>query len=341
MTSQKSYHPPYTITPTIVNLVAQISEAVGCMTILTDAAKALRLRRINRIRTIRGSLAIEGNTLSEAQITAILDGKRVIAPPREIQEVRNAIAAYDRFEQWQPEAEVELLEAHRILMAGLIDEAGAYRRGGVGVMAGSQVIHMAPPAERVPGLMHNLFQWLAASKAHPLITSSVFHYEFELIHPFADGNGRIGRLWQTLILTHWHPLFTDIPVESLVHEHQSEYYQALQNSTYQTNAAPFIEFMLRMILGAVSSAAPQVTPQVTPQVERLLKIMQGEMAREALQSALGLQDRKSFRERYLKPALAGGLIEMTIPDRPNSRLQKYRLTDKGRRWLQEQGSECR
>jgi Fic family protein len=334
MSNKGPHQPPYTITPAIVNLVAEISEAVGRLTILTDSAKVLRLRRINRIRTIRGSLAIEGNTLSEAQITAILDGKRVIAPPREIQEVRNAIAAYDRFEQWRPEAEAELLEAHRVLMAGLIDEAGTYRRGGVGVIAGGQVIHMAPPADRVPALMHDLLRWLAASDAHPLITSSVFHFEFEFIHPFADGNGRMGRLWQTLILSRWNPLFTDIPVESLVHEHQAEYYQALQSSTDQTDSAPFIEFMLRMILDAVSTAAPQVAPQVTPQVKRLLEVMQGEMTREALQSALALQDRKSFRERYLQPALTERLIEMTIPDKPNSRLQKYHLTDKGRRWLQ-------
>ena len=324
------YQPPYTITPAILNLVAKISETVGHLSALTDTAKALRLRRINRIRTIRGSLAIEGNTLSEEQITAILDGKRVIAPPREIQEVRNAIAAYDRFEQWRPEVEAELMEAHRILMAGLIDEAGAYRHSGVGVMADGQVIHMAPPADRVPALMHDLLEWLGASDQHPLITSSVFHYEFEFIHPFADGNGRMGRLWQTLILTRWKPLFANIPVESLVHKHQAEYYLALQKSTDQTDSAPFIEFMLRMILDAISTATPQVAPQVTPQVKRMLEAMQGEMTRGQLQSVLDLHDRKSFRERYLQPALQEGLIEMTIPDKPNSRSQKYRLADKGR-----------
>jgi len=339
MADQNSYQPPYTTTPLILNLVAQISETVGRLTLLTNAAKALRLRRINRIRTIRGSLAIEGNTLSEEQITAILDGKRIMAPPREIQEARNAIAAYDRFEQWQPQVEADLLEAHRLLMAGLIDEAGAYRRGGVGVMAGSEVIHLAPPVDRVSALMHDLFRWLAASEEHPLITSSVFHYEFEFIHPFADGNGRIGRLWQTLILTRWKPLFTDIPVESLVHAHQADYYQALQRSSDQTDSAPFIEFMLRMILDALSSAAPQVEPQVTPQVRRLLEAMRGEMGRDQLQDALDLRDRKSFRQRYLKPALAEKLIEMTIPGKPNSRLQKYRLTDKGQLWMKEQGQE--
>ena len=335
MSEKSKYQPPYTITPAILNLVAQISEAVGRLTVLTDSAKSLRLRRINRVRSIRGSLAIEGNALSEEQITAILDGKRVIAPPREIQEVRNAIAAYEHLEQWRPEAETDLLEAHHRMMDGLINEAGVYRRGGVGVMAGGRVIHMAPSADRVPVLMRDLIQWLAASEEHPLITSSVFHYEFEFIHPFADGNGRMGRLWQTLILTLWNLLFADIPVESMVHEHQTEYYQALQKSSEQTDSARFIEFMLRMILYAVPTVAPQVAPPVTPQVKRLLEVMQGEMTREALQSALGLQDRKSFRERYLNPALAAELIEMTIPDKPNSRLQRYRQTGKRRHWVQQ------
>ncbi|MBU0946515.1 MAG: Fic family protein [Proteobacteria bacterium] len=333
------YKPPYTITPVILNLVAHISETVGRLTVLSDNAKALRLRRINRIRTIRGSLAIEGNTLSKEQITAILDGKRVIAPSREIQEVRNAIAVYNRFESWRPEVETEILEAHRIMMAGLVDEAGTYRCGGVGVMSGDQVIHMAPPVDRVRALMHDLFLWLSSSEEHPLITSSVFHYEFEFIHPFADGNGRIGRLWQTLVLARWKPFFADVPVESLVHEHQKDYYQSLQQSTEQTDSAPFIEFMLRMILDAILTVAPQVTPQVTPQVKRLLKILQGEMNREALQGVLSLHDRKSFRERYIKPALAEDLIEMTIPEKPNSPLQRYRLTDKGRRWNEHQEEE--
>ena len=328
-----TYHPPCTITPEILNRVAAISEAIGRLTVLTDQARALRLRRINRVRTIHGSLAIEGNTLSESQITAILDGKRVIAPPREVQEVKNALAAYDYFDTWKPETEKDLLEAHRILMSGLIDEAGVYRHGGVGVMAGQQVIHMAPPADRVPHLMSDLIGWLAATDAHPLIAGSVFHYEFEFIHPFADGNGRMGRLWQSLILARWNPLFADIPVESLIFEHQAEYYQACQESTRQTDSAPFIAFMLRMILDTVTTSSPQVGPQVTPQVSELLAVFQGEMSREALQAALGLSDRKSFRERYLKPALADGLIEMTFPDKPNSRLQQYRLTDKGCRWL--------
>lgn len=330
----QQYQPPFSITPAIVTLVGKISETVGRLTILREQAISLRLRRINRVRTIRGSLAIEGNTLTEAQVTAILDGKRVIAPPREVQEVRNALAAYERFDDWNPGAEKDLLDAHRILMSGLIDEAGNYRRGGVGVMDGSHDIHMAPPADRVPALMGDLFHWLATSDAHPLIASSVFHYEFEFIHPFADGNGRMGRLWQSLVLARWNTLFADLPVENLVFEHQSEYYQALQESTQQTDCSPFIEFMLTMIFDAVVTSAPQVTPPVTPQVGQLLMVMDGEMSREALQDLLRLQDRKSFRARYLRPALADEFIEMTIPDKPNSPLQRYQITEKGRQWLQ-------
>jgi Fic family protein len=331
--NSRAYQPPYTITSEILNRVAEISEAVGRLTALTDDARALRLRRANRIRTIHGSLSIEGNTLSEEQITAILEGKRVIAPPREVQEVKNALAAYDRFHAWTPESETDLLGAHRILMSGLIDEAGSYRSGGVGVMSGRDVIHMAPPAPRVPRLMSDLFKWLTATDAHPLIAGSVFHYEFEFIHPFADGNGRMGRLWQSLILSRWNPVFADIPVESLIYEYQSEYYDAIRQSTVETDSAPFVSFMLRMILQTVDALTPQVTPYVTPQVGELLVVVTGEMGREALQTALGLSDRKSFRERYLAPALDAGLIEMTVPDKPTSRLQKYRLTARGHQWL--------
>jgi len=323
------YQPPYTITSEILNRVAAISEAIGRLSVLTDQARALRLRRINRIRTIHGSLAIEGNTLSEAQITAILEGKRVIAPPREVQEVKNALAAYDRFDTWKPETEKDLLEAHRILMSGLINEAGVYRHGVVGVMAGQQVIHMAPPADRVPHLMADLFGWLADTDAHPLIASSVFHYEFEFIHPFADGNGRLVRLWQSLLLARWNPLFADIPVESLIFEHQAQYYEAIKESTRQTDSALFIAFMLRMILDTVSTSTPEVTMEVTPEV-RLLSILTSEMTRQQLKEALGLKDDEHFRKAYLLPALEAGLVEMTIPDKPRSSKQKYRLTDKGR-----------
>jgi cell filamentation protein, protein adenylyltransferase len=335
-----SYQPPYTITSSIVSLVADISERMGYLSALESESRTLYLRRINRIRTIQGSLAIEGNTLSQEQITAILEGKRVIAPPREIQEVRNAIKVYDFFQQWQPASEKDLLAAHEMLMTGLLDAPGQFRSGGVGVMAGQKVVHMAPPANRVPLLMRDLLHWVESTKEHPLISSSVFHYEFEFIHPFEDGNGRMGRLWQTLILGKWNPLFAHIPVESLVHQHQQEYYAVLNDSAKQGDCALFIEFMLTMVQKAVTeSQTPQVTPQLTPQVKRLLETLVGDMSRDQLQKAIGLQDRKSFRELYLAPALAAGLIEMTIPEKPNSRLQKYRLADLGRAWLSQRGEQ--
>jgi len=169
---------------------------------------------------------------------------------------------------------------------------------------------------------------LTATDAHPLIASSVFHYEFEFIHPFADGNGRLGRLWQSLNLARWNPLFAVIPVESLIFEHQAEYYQAIQESTQKTDSAPFIAFMLRMILDTVTTSTPEVTTEVTPEV-RLLSVLTSEMTRKQLKEALKLKDDEHFRKAYLLPALDAGLIEMTIPDKPRSSKQKYRLTDKG------------
>jgi len=331
-----TYQPPFTILPRIIDLISQISEAVGRLSAFDDSEKALKLRRINRIRTIRGSLAIEGNTLSEAQITAILAGKHIVAPPREIQEVRNAMAAYDGLDEWRPDVEKDLLAAHRVLMAELIDGCGAYRSGGVGVMAGVyrsggvgvmagvEVIHMAPPAKRVPKLMCDLFQWVKDSDQHPLIVGSVFHYEFEFIHPFADGNGRMGRLWQSLILSKWNPLFADIPVESLIYAHQDEYYQALQGATEQSDSACFIEFMLGVILDVVGGN-DQVSDQVNDQVEKLLAIMgDGWLSTQDMLARLGLSHKATFRKNYLRPALQAGFVIMQDPESPRSPKQKYR-----------------
>jgi len=333
--------PPFTLNSRILTLVASISEQVGKLNVSADQSVDLRLRRINQVRTIHGTLAIEGNELSEAQITAILSGKRVIAPVKEVQEAKNAITVYEKLLDWKPEFQDDMLQAHQTLMLGLLDTAGRYRAGGVGVMKEGKVIHMAPPASRVTHLMEELFTWLASSDDHALIKSCVFHYEFEFIHPFSDGNGRMGRLWQTLILSQWQPLFAHLPVENLIHQNQDAYYHAINISTQSTDSAPFIEFMLSMIekalneLDAVSdpknlaTATPQVNPHVTPQVNRLLEHLMGEMSRDELQSLCQLKDRKSFSQRYLKPALEAKLIEMTIPDNPRSRSQRYRLTPQG------------
>lgn len=330
------YQPPYTITSKIIHLVAQISESIGRLTALTQIQDGLKLRKANRIRTIQGSLAIEGNTLSEEQITAILNGKPVIAPPKEVQEVRNAIKAYEEFQQWQPSSELDLLQAHQILMIGLIDEVGQFRNGGVGVMSGDRVVHMAPPANQVSRLMNDLLQWLDQSDEHPLIKSSVFHYEFEFIHPFTDGNGRMGRLWQTLLLSRWNPIFANIPVESLIYQNQKAYYDALQASTDRADSAPFIEFILQMILDAILSStatdqvsdhvAAQVSVQVSDQVKRLILVMgQDEYTLAELMQLLDLSHRATFQKNYLNPAIEAELIERTIPDKPKSSKQKYRL----------------
>jgi len=324
----KAYQPPCTVTAEMLSQVATIAEKVGRLQAQPDVL--LRLRKVNRIRTIQGSLAIEGNTLTEAQITDILEGKRVVAPPKEIQEVRNAVAVYEHLTQWNPHKASDLLKAHAMLMQGLLRSAGHYRICNVGVMGSQEVVHIAPPAARVTDLMQELFHWLTSTDLHPLVASSIFHYEFEFIHPFEDGNGRMGRFWQTLLLSRWHAQFADLPIESMIYARQSDYYQALNASTTGGDAAPFVAFMLQVIHSTLDSLeTPQVAPQVTPQVESLLAVLQGEMSRSELMTALGLSDRKSFRERYLLPALEVGLIEMTLPDKPNSRLQKYRRSKWG------------
>ena len=326
-----NHEPPHRITPRILGLVEEIGEAIG----RAESAvlwQDLRLRRRNRIRTLRGSLAIEGNTLSEEQITTILDGKPVVGPLRDVQEARNAIKAYDEFERWEPSDESHLLRAHELLMTALLDEPGCYRRGRVAVVGGGEVQHVGPPAARVPQLMKDLLHWLATTDAHPLVASSVFHYEFEFIHPFDDGNGRLGRLWQTLILTRWNPIFAHIPVESLVHARQSDYYRAIRASSAEGASSKFIEFMLEVILAALATpqVTPQATPQESPQVLRLLRVLTEDLSTRQMLFALGLSERRSFRARYLAPAIAAGYVEPTRPDAPTAPNQMYRLTRQGR-----------
>ncbi len=338
MPNANPYSPPFTVTPAILRLVGKVSEMVGRLSAQQEGGALFHLRKANRVRTIQGSLAIEGNSLSEEQITAILDGKRVVAPIREIQEVHNAIAAYDRLEDWTAHKESDLLAAHATLTRGLLEESGRYRDSGVGIMGKAGLEHMAPPAKRVPQLMADLLGWLATTDHHPLIKSPVFHYEFEFIHPFADGNGRAGRLWQTLLLTSWNPMFARIPVESMVYAHQQEYYQAIRESTRQGQSAPFIEFMLIIIRDTMRELStphdtPQDTPQVTKQVLTLLEALASGtpngLTREELQQALRLKDRKSFSQTYLTPAIQAGLIAMTLPGKPTSRNQRYILTKLG------------
>lgn len=245
------YKPPFTVSAKAINLIAKISGQLERYAIRMEQEDTLRLRRANRIKTIHSSLAIEGNTLSEGEVQAVLEGKKVVAPLKEIQEVKNAIKTYELYPKLNPFSIQDLLLAHGTMMSGLVDEAGMFRKGGVGVFDGDKPIHIAPQADRVRDLMSDLFGWLENADDHLLIRSCVFHYEFEFIHPFADGNGRIGRLWQSLILGRLNPIFEHLPVENMVYSNQQAYYHAINRSSDLGDSGPFIDFMLEEILNAL------------------------------------------------------------------------------------------
>ena len=237
------YVPPFTVSAAAVSLIAEIAALARDYSLALESG-GVRLRRENKARTIHSSLAIEGNCLSESQVTDILDGRPVVGPERDILEVRNARAVYTMVRRLDPHSVHDLLKAHAAMMDGLVDTAGHFRTCGVGVFAGRNLVHIAPPAERVPALIDDLFAWVASAPDHPLVKSCVFHYEFEFIHPFADGNGRMGRLWQSLLLGKWNPVFLSLPVESLVHDSQQGYYRAINASSNASDSGPFIDFML-------------------------------------------------------------------------------------------------
>ena len=249
------YKPPFSITDHILDLVSKISEQIGVLnTSIGDDAPSPLLRKKNRIKTIHSSLAIENNTLSLKQVTDIIDGKHVLGAPDEIQEVKNAVAAYRLMSQLDAFKEKDLLTAHGLMMKDLVRHAGHYRQDGVGVFDGNgNCLHMAPPAARVPELMGDLFQWVKTTNVHPLIHSCVFHYEFEFIHPFIDGNGRMGRYWQTMLLARWKGIFSWLPVETIVKEHQQDYYNAIAKSDAAGESTAFIEFILQCLLATMEN----------------------------------------------------------------------------------------
>ena len=239
--------PPYNITPTILKLVSSISEKIGEINANYLNKPSTTLRKQHRIKTIHSSLKIEGNTLTEKQITALLENKRVIGPQKDIKEVLNAIEIYENLEKFNPYIEKHFLTAHFTLMNNLVENAGKYRKQGVGIVKGTKVEHLAPPYENVPFLMKDLFKYLKKSEEIELIKSCVFHYEMEFIHPFIDGNGRMGRLWQTLILMEKYPVFEYIPFETLISKDQEKYYRALSESDKSGKSTKFIEYMLNVI----------------------------------------------------------------------------------------------
>ena len=296
------YKPPFEITSKTIELISNISEKIGEINYLQNNPYHIRLRKENRIKTIHSSLAIENNSLSLLQITAIIEGKHVLGNPNEIKEVKNSIQAYDLLLTINPYNEKDLLKAHKLMMQDLVDRNGKYRTDGVGIFDGEKVVHLAPPANRVPELMFDLFEWLKISDVHPLIKSCVFHYEFEFIHPFQDGNGRMGRLWQTVILKEWKEIFAWLPVETLIKENQKEYYNALGVSDSNANSSKFIEFMLSLILNTIEEiietekkVTVKVTQKVTVNQQKILNLIKENpfITQEELSKNIGIA-RKSI-----------------------------------------------
>lgn len=239
--------PPYNITSEILKLISSITEKIGEINAKFLDKQNPQLRKQNKIKTIHSTLKIEGNTLTEEQITSIIENKKVIGPQKDILEVVNAIEIYDNISKLKSNKEKDFLNAHKLLMKNLITTYGKYRTHSVGIVKGTNIEHIAPPYKNVPSLMKDLFNYLIKSDDISLIKSCVFHYEVEFIHPFEDGNGRMGRLWQTVILMEQYPLFEFLPFESMIRQNQDEYYKSLSISDKEGNSTAFIEFMLNMI----------------------------------------------------------------------------------------------
>jgi len=251
----RNQKPPFEITNQMIDYVAEIAELMGKLSAVSSLSANPTLRRSNRIRTIHGSLAIEQNTLSLEQVTAVLNGKHVLAPPKDIAEVKNAYEIYERLDELDPYSVDDLLTAHGIMTQGLVEESGVFRSRPVGVVDNEgHVLHFGTLPQYVPDLVIELLGWAKTSEVHMLIRSCVFHYELELIHPFADGNGRVGRLWHTLLLSKWNAAFAWLPVESIIHDRQQEYYDAINASNDAGESTVFIEFMLSAIKASLIEA---------------------------------------------------------------------------------------
>ena len=322
------YEPPFEITNRMLNRVSSISEKQGRIETWRTLERQPRLRRNNRIQSVHSSLKIEANSLSLDSVRDVLNDREVIGPAKEIQEVKNAFAAYDQIDAVDPYSLDDLLRLHSVMTRLTVEESGVFRSGAEGVYRGGVCIHIAPPPEMVPPLMRQLFDWIAARRGeiHPLILSSVFHYEFVFIHPFRDGNGRMARLWQTALLSRWNPLFEYIPIESQIERFQDGYYDAIAVSTSEGSTTAFVEFMLDRIDEVLDRVIAQERGGgQTEQVKRLLAAMEYDTpyTATALMRLLGLKSRDALRNNYLNPAIEEGLIQMTVPDKPTSRNQRY------------------
>lgn len=321
---------PFQLTENIIQRVAAICEQVGRITGLTHGQFNTSLRETSRIRTIQAVLAMEGTSLSLDQVTAIIQGRRILGNPNEIKEVQNAYAAYEECETLNPISIENLLKAHKQMMDGVIPDNGSFRTGGVDVLAGDTVAYLAPPATAVPRRIQEVLDWYDGSAMHPLIKSAIFRYEFACIHPFADGNGRMGHLWHKMLLGTWRELFYWLPIEPQIWERKQDYYMALRQADTDVDCHAFVEFMLQVILDAmqeptrIGNMEDTVAVHVPDTVQALLAVLGDEcLSAKDLMVRLGLSHRPTFRKNYLNPALHLGVIKMTLPDRPRSRNQRY------------------
>ena len=326
-----NYVPPYTITNTMLEYVSSIMEKIGKLDNYTNFEKMPNLRRNNRIKSIHSSLAIEANSLSLDQVKAVISGKSVIGPEKEIQEVLNAYKAYEMINDLNPYSIKDLKRVHKVLTDKTIELSGTFRTGNEGVFDGAgNCIHVCPPPEQLDYLMKQLFDWMKKNKdeIHPLILSSIFHYEFVFIHPFCDGNGRTARLWQNVLLTNWKSFFEYLPIESQIKKYQEEYYTAISNCHKSVNSNEFIEFMLKMIDKVLKELLETSTIQLTEKsvnINKLLNVMEYgvPMTANEIMEKLEIKSKETLRSTYLDPAIEKGVVELTIPDKPTSKNQMY------------------
>ena len=324
------YEPPFDITNRMLSQISDISEKLGMIAAYRSLDTKPQLRRNNRIKSVHSSLRIESSSLSEGMVRSVLNNRAVIGPEKEIQEVKNAFAAYDYIGKVDPYSIDALKELHGVMTYLTVDESGVFRRGAEGVFDGDRCIFMAPPPDMVEPLMHQLFDWMKENTGtiHPLILSCVFHYEFVFIHPFSDGNGRMARLWQTILLTEWNPIFQYIPLESQIETFQDGYYNAIASCNANGNSNDFIEFMLDRIYEVLDAVLKQSSEYsgISKYVSRLLSAMEydTEYSANELLALLGLKSKETLRHNYIDPAIESGFIDMTLPDKPTSRNQRYR-----------------
>ena len=326
-----NYVPPFTITNIMLDRISSIMKKIGKMDNYKELNKMPVLRRNNRIKSIHSSLAIEANSLSFDQVKDIINGKLVAGPKNEIQEVQNAYNAYLKMKEVNPYSIIDLKKIHGVLTYLTVEDSGNFRKGGEGVFdEDGNCIFVCPPPEQVDLLMNQLFDWMKTNKdkIHPLILSSIFHYEFLFIHPFRDGNGRTARLWQNIILSHWETLFEYVPIESEIKKYQEDYYNIIQNCNSKGESTEFIEFMLKMIDEVLDTLIEGVNIQINHisiYVKKLLDVMDFEVryTTTELMELLNMKSRNSFRENYLAPAIENGVVKMTFPNNPTSKNQTY------------------